>query len=57
MRLLHLTQSYYPFLEKGGPTVKVRALALGLVRLRVDMEDRGGRTELLLPYSTLEPIR
>src|SRR6202789_1410679 len=28
-----------------------------LVRLRVDMEDRGGRTELLLPYATLEPIR
>jgi glycosyltransferase involved in cell wall biosynthesis len=30
MRLLHVTQSYYPFLEKGGPTVKVRALARGL---------------------------
>jgi flagellar motor switch protein FliM len=28
-----------------------------LVRLRVDMEDRGGRIELLLPYATLEPIR
>lgn len=28
-----------------------------LVRLRVDMEDRGGRCELLLPYATLEPIR
>src|SRR5512141_2588136 len=28
-----------------------------LVKLRVDMEDRGGRTELLLPYATLEPIR
>lgn len=28
-----------------------------LVRLRVDMEDRGGRVELLLPYATLEPIR
>jgi flagellar motor switch protein FliM len=28
-----------------------------LVRLRIDMEDRGGRTELLLPYATLEPIR
>lgn len=28
-----------------------------LVRLRIDMEDRGGRIELLLPYSTLEPIR
>ncbi len=30
MRLLHVTQSYYPFLEQGGPTVKVRALARGL---------------------------
>ncbi len=27
------------------------------VRLRVDMGDRGGRIEILLPYSTLEPIR
>lgn len=30
MRLLHVTQSYYPFLDRGGPTVKVRALARGL---------------------------
>ena len=28
-----------------------------LVRLRIDMEDRGGRIELVLPYATLEPIR
>ena len=28
-----------------------------LVRLRIDMEDRGGRLELLLPYATLEPVR
>ncbi len=28
-----------------------------LVKLRIDMEDRGGRIELLLPYGTLEPIR
>ncbi len=28
-----------------------------LVRLRIDMEDRGGKLELLLPYATLEPIR
>jgi flagellar motor switch protein FliM len=28
-----------------------------LARLRVDMEDRGGRMELLLPYATLEPVR
>src|SRR5579863_10470456 len=30
MRLLHATQAYYPFLDKGGPTVKVRALARGM---------------------------
>ncbi|MCB4823712.1 flagellar motor switch protein FliM [Roseicella aerolata] len=28
-----------------------------LARLRVDMEDRGGKVELLLPYATLEPVR
>lgn len=28
-----------------------------LTRLRVEMEDRGGRLELLLPYATLEPVR
>lgn len=30
MRILKITQSYYPFLAKGGPTVKVRSLARGL---------------------------
>jgi flagellar motor switch protein FliM len=28
-----------------------------LVRLRIEMEDRGGRIEMLLPYATLEPVR
>lgn len=28
-----------------------------LARLRVDMGDRGGRIEILIPYATLEPIR
>lgn len=28
-----------------------------LVRLRIDVEDRGGDVELLLPYETIEPIR
>jgi len=28
-----------------------------LARLRVDMGDRGGRIEVLIPYATLEPIR
>ncbi|WP_105217742.1 flagellar motor switch protein FliM [Azospirillum brasilense] len=28
-----------------------------LVKLRIDMEDRGGRLELMIPYATLEPVR
>lgn len=28
-----------------------------LVELRVDMDDRGGKIEILLPYATIEPIR
>jgi glycosyltransferase involved in cell wall biosynthesis len=31
VRILKVVQAYYPFQEKGGPTVKVRALAKGLV--------------------------
>lgn len=30
MRILKVVQAYYPFQEKGGPVVKVRALARGL---------------------------
>jgi len=33
------------------------ANAAFLVRLRIDMEDRGGTIEILLPYATIEPIR
>jgi len=32
LRILKVTQSYYPFLERGGPAVKVRALARGLAK-------------------------
>ena len=32
MRILQVTQSYYPFLDRGGPAVKVRAMARGLAR-------------------------
>ena len=28
-----------------------------LTRMRIDMDDRGGRIELLLPYATIEPVR
>jgi glycogen synthase len=33
MRILNVTASYAPFLEFGGPPVKVRALSEGLARL------------------------
>jgi len=32
MRILHVTQVYDPFLEKGGPALKVKAIAEHLVR-------------------------
>jgi flagellar motor switch protein FliM len=38
-------------------TIARPANAAILVKLRIDMEDRGGRIELLLPYATVEPIR
>src|SRR5579883_641252 len=38
-------------------TIGRPANAAVLARLRVDMEDRGGRFEVLLPYATLEPVR
>ncbi len=38
-------------------TIAQSANAAVLVKLRIDMEDRGGRLEMLLPYATLEPIR
>ena len=30
LRILQVTQSYYPFLDRGGPAIKVRAMARGL---------------------------
>jgi flagellar motor switch protein FliM len=38
-------------------TISRLSSAAILARLRVDMEDHGGRIELLLPYATLEPVR
>src|SRR4051794_33050941 len=38
-------------------TISRLSNAAVLARLRVDMEDRGGKIELLLPYATLEPVR
>ena len=31
--------------------------AVIVARLRIDMEDRGGKIDLMIPYATLEPIR
>jgi len=42
---------------RGSRPSQRPANAAILVKLRIDMEDRGGRIELLLPYATLEPIR
>src|SRR3546814_18116819 len=38
-------------------TIARPANAIIVVTLRVDMEDRGGLIELLIPYATLEPVR
>jgi flagellar motor switch protein FliM len=38
-------------------TIARAANAAILAKLRIDMEDRGGRVELCLPYATLEPVR
>lgn len=38
-------------------TIARPANAAVVARLRIDMDDRGGRLELLLPYATLEPVR
>ncbi len=38
-------------------TIARPANAAILVRMRVDMEDRGGKFDMLLPYATLEPVR
>lgn len=38
-------------------TIARPANAAVLVKARIDMEDRGGRLELMIPYATLEPVR
>lgn len=38
-------------------TIARPANAVILAKLRVDMEDRGGKIELCIPYATLEPVR
>ena len=38
-------------------TITRMSNAVIVAHLRIDMEDRGGRIDLMLPYATLEPIR
>ena len=38
-------------------TIARPANAAIVATLRIDMEDRGGKLELLMPYATLEPVR
>lgn len=38
-------------------TIARPANAAVLIKLRIDMEDRGGRLEVIIPYATLEPVR
>ena len=40
-----------------GAAISRPANAAILVELRIDMEDRGGKIEIMMPYATLEPIR
>jgi flagellar motor switch protein FliM len=38
-------------------TISRPANAAILIELRIEMEERGGKIEILLPYATIEPIR
>src|SRR6266436_2046649 len=56
MRILNVTQTYFPFLEFGGPPVKVRSLSQQLAKgghqggaIGVRMEARGKRNRGDLP--------
>src|SRR6478672_3781848 len=49
MRILKVTQTYFPYLQMGGPPAKVRAIARALVarghQVTVLTADRGGDGE------------
>ncbi|MEP6743397.1 MAG: glycosyltransferase [bacterium] len=50
MRILKITQTYFPYLSKGGPPAKVRAIARALVErgheVTVLTADRGQKSEI-----------
>lgn len=61
MKILMTAESYYPFLEKGGPAVKIRAIALGLAKLghsvTVLSSDWGFQPSMVSPTISSEKIR
>src|SRR5712675_3172764 len=58
MRILNVTQTYFPFMEFGGPPVKVRSLSQRLVKLghkvTVLTADWGLASHVLAPGSQVE---
>jgi glycosyltransferase involved in cell wall biosynthesis len=58
MRILNVTQTYFPFMEFGGPPVKVRSLSQRLVKLghkvTVLTADWGLESHVLAPGSQVE---
>ena len=57
MKILMTAQAYYPFQEKGGPVVKVRAIALGLAQLGhavTILTPDGGFQQSMAPSMTAE---
>jgi glycosyltransferase involved in cell wall biosynthesis len=61
MKILMTAESYYPFMDKGGPAVKIRAIALGLAKLghsvTVLTSDWGFQPSMVLPGISSDKTR
>lgn len=61
MKILMTAEAYYPFLDKGGPAVKIRAIALGLARLGHTVEvltsDWGFQPSMISPAISAQKTR
>ena len=61
MKILMTAESYYPFLDKGGPAVKIRAIALGLAKLghavTIVTSDWGFQLSMISPPISAEKTR
>lgn len=61
MKILMIAESYYPFLDKGGPAVKIRAIALGLAKLghavTIVTSDWGFQTSMVSRPASAEKTR